>query len=167
MAKIGRPLEVEIAESELELEAAIKGALTASSKERLQMLYWLKTGQVKSRQEIAQRLVRDEATITRWVRKYKDGGISRLLQVKKAPGKTPLMNEEVLFKLKQRLKDPQGFHSYVEIQQWISQEFGIEIAYKTVYQIVHYQLKAKLKVPRPQSIKQHPESQSHFKKNCH
>ena len=42
---------------------------------------------------------------------------------------------------------------------------GLNIAYKTVYQLVRYSLGAKLKVPRPKSQKQHPESLSHFKKN--
>jgi len=59
--------------------------------------------------------------------------------------------------LKQRLQSPEGFHSYGEIST--SHRIGLDIAYKTVYQLVH-QLKAKLKVPRPQSLKQHPESQS-------
>jgi len=68
-----------------------------------------------------------------------------------------------LERLKQRLQDPQGFHSYGQIQQFAT-ELKLNIAYKTVYQLVRYRLNAKLKVPRPQSLKQHPESQSHFKK---
>ena len=76
----------------------------------------------------------------------------------------PIVRGEKLERLKQQLKDSQGFHSYGQIQQWLSTELGLNIAYKTVYQLVRYKLKAKLKVPRPQSRKQHPESQSHFKK---
>ena len=52
---MGLRLQVEIKESLEELEKAVKYATTASSKERLQMLYWLKSGQVTSRQAIAQR----------------------------------------------------------------------------------------------------------------
>ncbi len=63
---MGRTLQVEIKESQEKLEKAVKYAVEASSKERLQMLYWLKSGQVTSRSQIAQRLGRDEATITRW-----------------------------------------------------------------------------------------------------
>ena len=147
------------------MEKALKHATQASSKERLQMLYWLKSGQLTTRQAIAQRLGRDEATITRWLRKYKDGGRRGLLEVKHAPGKEPSVSGENLERLKQRLQEPQGFHSYNQIQKWLSSELGLNIAYKTVYQLVRYQLKAKLKVPRPQSSKQRPESQSHFKKN--
>jgi len=66
-----RPFQIEISESQQELEKALKHATTASSKERLQMLYWLKSGQVNSRQ-VAE-LGRNQATITRWLKKYKDG----------------------------------------------------------------------------------------------
>jgi transposase len=161
---MGLRLQVEIKESQEELEKAVKYAQEASSLERLQMLYWLKSGQVTSRSEIAERLGRDEATITRWLRKYKDGGSRGLLEVKQAPGKQPIVSGENLERLKQRLEEPQGFPSYNQIQQWLESELGLSIAYKTVDQLVRYSLGAKLKVPRPQSRKQHPESQSHFKK---
>ncbi|MGI2906901.1 helix-turn-helix domain-containing protein [Tolypothrix sp. VBCCA 56010] len=162
---MGLRLQVEIKESLEELEKAVKYATTASCKERLQMLYWLKSGQVTSRQAIAKRLGRDEATVTRWLKKYKDKGRSGLLCVKHAPGKEPIVSGENLERLKQRLSEPQGFHSYSQIQQWLENELGRHIAYKTVYQLVRYSLGAKLKVPRPKSRKQHPESLSHFKKN--
>ncbi|MEH2392035.1 MAG: helix-turn-helix domain-containing protein [Nostoc sp.] len=64
------------------MEKALKHVTKASSKERLQMLYWLKSEQLTSRQAIAERLGRDQATITRWMRKYKDGGREGLISVK-------------------------------------------------------------------------------------
>lgn len=91
-----------------------------------------------------------------------------MLEVKHAPEKIPLIRGGNLERLKQRLQEPTGFHSYGDIQQWLARELGLNLAYKTVYQLVRYQLKAKLKVPRPQSLEQHPESQSNLKKtaNC-
>lgn len=88
---MSRPFQIEISESLEELEKALKHATSGSSKERLQMLYWLKTGQVTSRRSLAERLGRDQATITRWLRKYKDGGRSGLLEVKHAPGSVPIV----------------------------------------------------------------------------
>ncbi|MEH2271471.1 MAG: hypothetical protein V7K68_24130 [Nostoc sp.] len=41
--------QIEISESQEELEKALRHVTEASSKERLQMLYWLKSGQVSSR----------------------------------------------------------------------------------------------------------------------
>lgn len=148
---MGLRLQVEIKESQEELEKAVKYAQKASSKERLQMLYWLKSGQVTSREAIASRLGRDEATITRWLRKYKDGGRKGLLEVKQAPGKEPIVSGENLERLKQRLEESKGFQSYKQIHQWLERELGLSIAYKTVYQLVRYGLGAKLKVPRTSS----------------
>lgn len=85
--------------------------------------------------------------------------------MKHAPGKESIVSGENLERLKQRLSEPQGFHRYSQIQQWLENELGLKIGYKTVYQLVCYGLGAKLKVPRPKSRKQHEESQSHFKKN--
>jgi hypothetical protein len=62
---MGRPFQIDISESLEELEKALKHAHSASSKERVQMLYWLKSGQVNSRRSLAERLGRDEATISR------------------------------------------------------------------------------------------------------
>lgn len=162
---MGLRLEVEIKESLEVLQKALNGVRQASSKERLQMLYLLKSKQLTTRRSLAKYLGRDESTITRWIRKYKDKGCKGLLEVKQAPGKEAMVSGENLERLKQKLSQPQGFQSYSQIQQWLKYELGINVAYKTVYQLVRYKLGGKLKVPRPKSRKQHPESQSHFKKN--
>lgn len=139
---MGLKLEVEIKESVETLRKALKYATVANSKERLQMLYLLKTTQVTTRRSLARHLGRDESTITRWIRKYKDGGYKSLLEVKQAPGKEAAVNGENLELLQQKLSQPQGFQSYSQIQQWLKQELGINIAYKTVYQLVKYKLGA-------------------------
>ncbi len=160
---IGRPFKVTVTESLEQLEKAVRQARTASQKERLNMLVWIKRGDVSSRAELAERSSRDKATITRWIRRYKDGGLPRLLEVGKAPGATPQIQGAALEKLKARLAQPDGFRSYGEIQQWLAQECALEVKYATVYRVVRYQLKAKLKVPRPRSLKQDPEELARFK----
>lgn len=161
---MGRPFQVEIAQSQERLEKDLKQVRKASSKERLQMLYLVKSGQVSSRQELAKLIGRDKATITRWLRKYKEQGLKSLLEVKSAPGRVGIVRGLALERLKQRLQEVEGFHSYGQIQQWIQKELGLVIAYKTVYQLVRYELGAKLKVPRPRSLKQHPEAIAQFQK---
>ena len=68
---MGNKLKVEISETVEELKQQLKHQQKGQEKERLQMLYWLKSGQVKSRQELAQRLARNESTIYRWLKKYR------------------------------------------------------------------------------------------------
>lgn len=159
-----RSLQLEINESVEYLEKSYKQARYASHKERLQMLWWLKSGQVKQHQELSRRLGRDGSTITRWLQKYRDGGLAALLEIKTAPGRTPVIRGQVLEKLQARLNQPEGFKSYGEIVQWLQQECDLSVDYKTVHQTVRYRLGAKLKVPRPHSIKQDEQAVETFKK---
>ena len=162
---MGNHFQVEVRESSQELQHRLTHAVTASSKERLQMLYWLKTGAIATRQELAKRLGRNESTIYRWLNRYHQGGISALLLVKTPPGKTGKTTPEIMELLKQRLSSRQGFKSYGQIQQWLNQECQVVLAYKTVHKLVRYKLQAKLKVPRPYSGKTQPETKQALKKN--
>jgi hypothetical protein len=61
--------------------------------------------------------------------------------------------------LKERLSEPEGFGSYMEIQRWLAEEHGVELSYSTVHGIVRYDLEAKPKSPRPS----HPKKTSRSK----
>jgi putative transposase len=158
--------KVEITESLDILKHLLKSQTTAQGKERLQMLYWLKSGQLKTRQDLAHRLDRDESTIYRWLQRYRQRGLDGLLNVKAPPGKTPQIRGSVLEQLKQRLSQPEGFASYGAIQDWLAQTCGLNIPYSTVYRTVRSRLKAKLKVPRPRSQAVDEQHQQTYKKNC-
>jgi len=161
---MARQLIVAIAESAESLEQQLKHSRTASQKERLQMLWWLKTGQITQHQTLAKRLGRDGSTVTRWLQKYRQGGLSELLALKSAPGKSPHLSLEVIAGLQKRLEQPPGFKSYGEIVEWLNETYQLNLTYPTVYHWVHYRLKAKLKVPRPKSGKQEPNADQRFKK---
>lgn len=156
---------VQVNESQEELEHRLQRANTASSQERLQMLYWIKTKVIATRQDLAQRLGRDESTIYRWLQRYKQGGINTLLEVKTAPGKASKITTAAMEQLQKQLAKPKGFKSYGQIQRWLKRQCGVVLAYKTVHHLVRYKLKAKLKVPRPRSAKAKPAVQQAFKKN--
>src|SRR5579883_365959 len=162
---MSRPLKIEIAESEEELKKRLQTVSSGIQKERLQMLWWLVSGQVNQQQEIGKRLARDTSTVTRWLQKYRTSGLSGLLEIKKAPGAKRKINDEALAALKQELETGIGFNSYGAIVEWLKQEHGLDIEYATVYAWVRYRLGAKLKVPRPQSQEQDEKLVSEFKKN--
>jgi transposase len=130
------------------------------------MLYWLKSGQLKTRQQLAHRLDRDESTIYRWLRKYYQGGLVGLLEVKLAPGQPPKIQGAVLEKLKQRLSEPEGFPSYGAIQEWLSNSCALEVPYSSVHRTVRSHLNAKLKVPRPRSQGASELQQEDYKKTA-
>ncbi|TFI52262.1 helix-turn-helix domain-containing protein [Mastigocladus laminosus UU774] len=162
---MSRPFKIEITESEEELKKRLQTARLGNQKEKLIMLWWLKSGQVQEQQELGKRLGRDTSTVTRWLQKYRNGGLSRLLEVNKAPGANRKINDAAIAALKRELETGKGFSSYGAIVEWLKQEHGIDIEYGTVYAWVRYRFGAKLKVPRPQSYKQDQELVSEFKKN--
>ena len=155
--------KVQVNETQAELEHRLGRASSATSRERLQMLLWIRTQALPTRQALAQRLGRDESTVYRWLQRYKQGGIDRLLEVKTAPGKVAKISPEVMEQLQARLAQPKGFKSYGQIQCWLKQHYGVVVAYKTVHHLVRYKLKAKLKVPRPHSTEAKPAVQQAFK----
>ncbi|MEH2067512.1 MAG: helix-turn-helix domain-containing protein [Nostoc sp.] len=161
---MARPFNLEISESTEYLSKSLKNARTAIDKERLQMIWWLKTGQVTQHKELSRILGRDASTVTRWLQKYRQGGLAKLLEVNVAPGAMPKIQGEVLSEFKEKLQCPQGFSSYGQIVEWLEQKFNIQVKYKTVYRWVRYELKATLKVPRPVSKEQDEQAVSLFKK---
>ncbi len=161
---MSRPFKLEIAESEAELKKRLQFAREAIHKEKLQMLWWVKSGQVKQQQEIAQRLGRDTSTVTRWLQQYHHDGLKGLLEIRKAPGAVRKLSDEVLADLQQQLNRPEGFSSYGEIVEWLEIKHGVTVKYATVYQWVRYRLGAKLKVARPMSYRQDSQAVENFKK---
>lgn len=128
------------------------------------MLWWLKTQQVTQHQQLAKRLGRDPSTVTRWLQRYRQGGLDALLEVKVAPGQTPQLTPEAMAGLQAKLNEPDGFGSYGEIVEWLEADYKLKLTYATTYYWVHYRLKAKLKVPRPRSAQQDSKAVERFKK---
>ncbi|MEH2081258.1 MAG: hypothetical protein V7K89_15025 [Nostoc sp.] len=67
---MARPFNLEISESVEYLSKSLSKARTSAEKERLLLVWWVKTGQVTQHQELSQRLDRDGSTVTRWLQRY-------------------------------------------------------------------------------------------------
>ncbi|PLZ99156.1 hypothetical protein CEN50_08490 [Fischerella thermalis CCMEE 5268] len=128
-------------------------------------MYLLKTGQVETVQHLAVVLGRSRITVHRWLEQYRRSGLNSLLVQKKSPGRPKIIPEDVRSHIKEELKDPQGFKSYEEVQRWLLASEGIKASYKVVHEVVRYKLKAKLKAPRPRSLKQSSGVEEDFKKS--
>ena len=153
-----------ITETADELKVIMHAQIKAKIKERIQALYLLKVGIVNDIGVLACLLGRAESTLRLWFARYQTSGLSGLLAWNYHGGKRPALPEAILDALQLRLQQPEGFRSYGEIQAWLTQEYGLEIPYKTVHKIVYYKLKAKLKVARPMSRHRQEEAVVDFKK---
>jgi len=71
--------KIDIPESEEELKQLLKREKTGSGKERIQVLYLLKTKKAKTVQEASLMIGRNQVTVQEWLGKYRQGGQSGLL----------------------------------------------------------------------------------------
>src|SRR5512147_166461 len=162
---MSRPLNIFIIETADELKQLMHAQQKAKLKERIQALYLLRNERAKTLQDLADFLGRSISTIESWLTLYRKKGVLGLLAWNYSGGQPPAIPEPVLTELREKLSQPPAFKSYGEIQQWLKEEYGLEIHYKTVHQTVHYKLKAKLKVARPTHIKRDDTAVVEFKKN--
>src|ERR671939_1099397 len=133
------------------LEERLRRERDPKRKPRLHLLVLLKSRQVTSRGQAAAHLAVHRNTVAAWLRRYSDGGLEALLTYKEAgaPAGQKTLPPAVFEQLQARLATSSGFASYVELQRWLREEFGLDVPYTTLHGIVRYQLKAKLKRPRP------------------
>ncbi|MBV8887000.1 MAG: IS630 family transposase [Chroococcidiopsidaceae cyanobacterium CP_BM_RX_35] len=157
-------VKIEITESPETLKMLLAQQKTATGKERVQALYLLKTQQVETVQHLAVVLGRHRFTLQRWLSQYRSGGMKKMLEVGKSIGRTALIPQEAVERLKAELKDPEGFESYKEVRLWLASCLGIGAKYDVVHNLVHDKLKVKLKVARTQSDDQEPKAVENFKK---
>ena len=122
-------------------------------RDRIHALHLIKSEQAKTRIQIAKILSVNRITIGIWLNIYEKQGLSKLLTINTKPNRKLSIPPDILVHLEQKLKDPEGFKSYKEIQQWLFNEFSLNIHYRTVNGIVRNRLKAKLKVGRKSHIK--------------
>lgn len=109
---MGNKFQVEVNESVAELKHRLRHAITSSTQERVQMLYWIKQGAIVTRKELAQKLDRDESTIYRWLKRYRQGGLSNLLDVKTPPGKNSKISAGEMNQLKERLSQGMSLNAF-------------------------------------------------------
>ena len=133
------------------LQTRLRSERDAQLRPRLHLLVLLKSGQVTSRRQAAAHLAVHRNTITGWLRRYQHGGLEALLTYKEpgAPAGQKTLPPTIFAQLQARLASATGFASSVEIQHWLREEFALEVPYQTLHGIVRYQLKTKLKRPRP------------------
>jgi transposase len=157
--------KIEISESKAELKELLRKEKTGSGKERIQVLYLLKTKKAETVTEAAEMLGRNRVTVQDWLGKYRQGGLEKLLSKKVSTGRPRKVTQWAEKALEKRLKEKERFDSYGEICEWLEEKLGIEAKYKTVHKLVYYRLKASPKIARPKSLEQSEERLEYFKKN--
>ena len=155
-------IEVQVKESVKELKALQKKY--PSSYSRLQMLILVKEGEIVSKDGLAQALNVSNKSVHTWRTKYMQGGIEALLEDKRG-GKQGQITEQVHQKLSERLNNSrEGFKSFIEIQQWLKKNFGIQMDYHAVNKYIKRKFGARPKVARKSHVNKDAAAEAVFKK---
>jgi putative transposase len=147
-------IKLEIRESAAELRELLNSRDCREVTTRIQVLYWLKTRQVESIGALAALVGRHRTTVSRWLSRYRTGGINSLLVKGKSTGRKSAIATELKAKILRELEEEEGFCSYREVQRWLKAVENVEMSYSGIHKLIRYRLQAKLKVPRPVHVKQ-------------
>ncbi|MGL5795048.1 MAG: helix-turn-helix domain-containing protein [Waterburya sp.] len=108
-------LKIKIAESEEQLHQLLRQVKKPQEKERIQVLYWVKTKQAETVNHLSTLIGRHRTTVSRWLSDYRANGIESLIKVGQSPGRPAAIAPEIMKRIEQELKDPEGFQSYIAL----------------------------------------------------
>jgi transposase len=131
----------------------------------LQMLITIKQLGSLSKDRLGLLLGSSHSSVLKWRRIYLKDGIEALVIENRGGFKKAKITGAAQKKLTQRLNNPkEGFRSFIEIQQWLSAEFNIEMGYHAVNKYVKRKFGARLKVSRKSHVLKSPAAEAVFKK---
>ncbi len=158
-----QPLPINVKESLQELR--LMQRQHPGKHKSLQMLIILKKQGPLSKDRLSTLTGASDKSIHIWRKRYISGGMEELLQERRGGKKPGKITGAVHEKLAKRLHSPkEGFRSFIEIQQWLLQEFGIEMQYHAINKYVKRRFGARLKVSRKSHVQKSPADEAVFKK---
>ena len=147
------------------LKQLIRAELDAIQRDRYRAIALALDG--RQTKEIVEMLDRSRAFVQRWAYAYRDGGLEAI-EVKKPPGKKPLLPRERWDELRGRLEaGPTDADEVCEfrgrdIQRILQHEFGVKYSLTGVYELMHRMGYSWL-APRPRHRHADAEAQEAFK----
>ena len=151
-----KPRELYIKESVSELKKLRLKQTSLSKQKRINCLLFIKTGKFKTRQELANYLGVHIRTQERWISKYISQGISFMLKDKPRKRNSRIITPQIHEGLAIRVNSSDSpFLGYLDAQDWVYNEYGVQIKYHWLRKYLIKHFKTKLKSPR----------KSHYKKD--
>ena len=159
---MAKALNVVVKESVKELKSIQKQKPSYYS--RIQMLLLIKEGTFITKDALSEALQVSTQSVHIWRTKYNAGGMELLLEDKRG-GKPAQITAPIHELLSARLNSSKGgFKSFVEIQQWLQENFGIEMKYQALNKYIKRKFGARPKVARKSHIDKDENAAALFKK---
>ena len=129
------------------------------------MLIVIKQKSALSKDVLAVIVGASDRSIQTWRSNYVRGGMDQMLKDSRGGKKVSKITDAAHQQLSKRLHNPkQGFRSFIEIQQWLLNEFAIDLGYHAVNKYVKRKFGARLKVSRKSHVQKSPADEAAFKK---
>ena len=143
-----------IDESAEQLKELLIHERSAKRRNRLHLLFLIRSRQVQSREEAAARLLVHRNSVWAWLKAYKAGGLEQMLRIG-TTGPKPVQKSlpAPVFNALEKQVEGEGFAGYTHAQEWLRTTFGRDLPYSTVHKLIRYRLGAKLKRARPRHQK--------------
>ncbi|QQS29312.1 MAG: helix-turn-helix domain-containing protein [Sphingobacteriales bacterium] len=114
-----------------------------------------------TKQQLMERVGVWGQSINTWRKNYRTGGIEALLHNgrKGKTGRHSVFTQEEQDRIEEKLKDPNnGLAGYIELQQWVEQEFKKEVKYNTLLKYAGRKFGSKVKAARKSHVKKDAEA---------
>ena len=147
----------------------LKKRLSLSSnlkiEKRIKCLLLLKTEKHVYRQDLAKDLMITPRTLERWINKYNQGGLDKLLSFERTKKVSSQITPKIHQALEKRLFDSQNcFLSYKDALDWLNVTYDLQMKYGWFREYLKKHFQTKLKVPRKSHVKKNEQEVISFKK---
>jgi transposase len=118
-----------------------------------------------SKRAVADAIGVNHNSVQTWRKMYEAGGIDAILIYEKQPGRPSGITASEHQKIESKLKDPKnGLRGYVELLNWMEEEFKKTFKYNTVLKYSYRHFQSKVKVARKSHVKKDEQAVATFKK---
>lgn len=153
---MGKSKELNIKESVLDLKKIKSKQGTLSKQKRVLCLIHILECKFKTKKELSDYLGIGIRTQERWLSKYRAEGIESMLTDKPQNKGSKLITQEIHQGLEAKVNNSEApFLGYWDAENWVHEQYGVQIKYHNLRKYLIKHFRTKLKVPR----------KSHYKKD--
>lgn len=162
---MGEKAHLDIKESLPELQKILGNRKSMKEEKRVRCLMAIKSAKFETRQELAVYVGIHIRTLERWINSYKSGGIAEMLSDKPKDKQSKIITQEMHLGLEKRANDPHNpFLGYWDAQNWVKQEYGVEVKYQRIREYLIQHFRTKTKSPRKSHVKKDKQAEEAFLK---
>ncbi len=121
-------------------------------KPRIQLLILLAKNPVTTKPKLARKLDVAYNSITKWLELYREGGLEKLLEIKrgkyKSPDRRTLGFPPEVYEAIEKQHKAEPFQTYVELHEWVKDRYFPSIKYSTLIKYLNLYFGKELKIGR-------------------